>query len=313
MAAPFGFLNAFKPPGPSSAAFGNWIKRLSGGAAVGHWGTLDPRACGVLVLGLGKATKLLPLIPDARKRYVFELVVGERTTTGDACGEVIERMHPMGDWADGLAAAATSLVGVQSQVPPMHSAVKVAGRPLYRSAREGREVARVARTITIFELTVLGRDGARARLALHCDAGTYVRVLCEDLGKRLRLPARMGALVRLASGPFALRDSVLPGRIQHDLAACIVDPLNVLPHPRVELDERDARRFAQGSEIAVPDNAAGMRPVGGRGDAPTPSALQHPGEAAEVLVTRDGKLLGSGALIGSGGAMVLAPRRVFHA
>ena len=94
----FGFINAFKPPGLSSAALGNWVRRLTGGAPVGHWGTLDPLACGVLLLGVGKAARLFPLITDSRKCYVFELVVGERTDSGDACGTVIAKADIPKDW-----------------------------------------------------------------------------------------------------------------------------------------------------------------------------------------------------------------------
>lgn len=292
MSAPFGFINAFKPPGPSSAAFGNWVKHASGGTTVGHWGTLDPRACGVLVLGVGKATRLFPLIADSRKHYVFELIVGEQTDSGDGAGRVIAHAPVPEDWKQRLPAVAAALVGSQTQLPPMHSAVKVEGKPLYRSARAGVIVPRAPRATTLYKLRVLP-DTLRtclARLYVECDAGTYVRVLCEDLGRRLGLPARMGALLRVASGPFALRESILPPRIAADFTACLIDPLSVLHNPRVELDEVGARRFNAGNEIRV-------------------TLTSTPNENA--LVTHQGALIGIGVVFTRDAFTILAPIRVF--
>ena len=113
----FGFINAFKPPGPSSAAFGSWVKRRLAADALGHWGTLDPAACGVLVLAVGKATKLLPLLSDNRKRYVFELVVGTRTDTADATGTVIGRAFVPAGWHEPLSGALSSMIGPLEQLP----------------------------------------------------------------------------------------------------------------------------------------------------------------------------------------------------
>ena len=297
--APFGVINAFKPPGPSSAAFGSWVRRISGASAVGHWGTLDPTACGVLVLALGKATRLLPLLPDARKRYVFELVPGARTTTGDATGEVSVRAPVPPKWASGLAEIAVSLVGPMTQIPPMHSAVKVDGRPLYQAARQGHDVPRAPRATTIHELRVIGSETSVARLYVDCAAGTYVRVLCEELGRRLDLPAHMGALLRVASGPFVLADSVRPDQIQAAPSGCIIDPLRVLEHPRVDLDDRGAQRFAHGNEIQLPAVAGAAAPEGA---APL---------AGEVLVTHAGALVGCGYLTRRDDTRLLAPSRVF--
>lgn len=294
---PFGFLNALKPPGPSSAAFGNWIKRLANGAAVGHWGTLDPSACGVLVLAVGAATRLIPLLGEGRKQYVFELVVGERTDTGDSTGQVLETSPVRSDWKFGLGDAAASLTGKISQTPPMFSAVKVSGRPLYRSARLGATIPRAPRATTLYDLRVL--DGLtphdRARLFVECDAGTYVRVLCEDLGCKLGVAARMGALLRVASGPFALRDSVEPLRVASDLPGSLIDPLSVLTQPHVELDSARARRFMAGNEVSF--------------DPATTSAEARQVQV-DMLVTERGVLIGVGQTFMRDGTLVLAPTRV---
>ncbi|MDQ6767577.1 MAG: tRNA pseudouridine(55) synthase TruB [Candidatus Eremiobacteraeota bacterium] len=298
METPFGFINAFKPPGPSSAAFGNWLKRLCAGAAVGHWGTLDPTACGVLVLAVGKATKLLPLLPHSRKQYVFELVVGERTNSGDAQGVVVATAPVATNWALALQAGAESLIGPHLQVPPMHSAVKVDGRPLYRDARKGLDVPRAPRTTTIHNLRVIAHAGRTARLFVDCDAGTYVRVLCEELGRRLDLPARMGALLRVGAGPFVLRESVRPDQIAAQVTGCLIDPLSVLQCPRYEVDDMAANRFVHGNEVRISGQRRAV--LAGSADAKT-----------EVLVTHEGRLIGCGYLVThDADPALIAPTRV---
>jgi tRNA pseudouridine55 synthase len=308
LTAPFGFVNAFKPPGPSSAAFGNWVKSFAAGSTVGHWGTLDPLACGVLALGIGKAARLFPLLENSRKSYIFELVVGEQTDSGDSSGLIVARADLPLDWQERLPSAAAKLVGPQLQIPPMHSAVKVAGKPLYRSARLGMNVPRAPRSVTIYSLSVLPSLGEanRARLFVECDAGTYVRVLCEGLGRELGLPARMGALLRVASGPFALGDSVPPARIEANFEQCLVNPLDVLPNPRIDLDESTMRRFLFGNEIFLESDRV-LPQCGGA------SLLALDASAAHILVTHDGKLLGVAHVFSRDAKTVLAPTRVFAA
>lgn len=325
----FGFINAFKPPGITSTAFGSFVRRLLGGVAVGHWGTLDPAATGVLVLAAGQATRLLPLLSPSTKQYVFELIVGEATDTGDATGRVIADGKVPTDWRDHLPAVASSLVGPLEQVPPMFSAVKVDGRPLYVSARRGRNIARSARTTRIFDLRVLGavefirpnvarranlesnvarrakldcpaeRSSADARnriarLLVECEAGLYVRTLCEELGKRLGVPAHMGALVRTAAGPFRLEDAHLPQDIIADARACLEDPLAVLKQPRLEVAAEQAQRFAHGNDITV-----------ARAGRPSATLDQ------EVLVLSGGRLIGTGRLRENANLETVAPSRVF--
>jgi len=286
----FGFLNALKPPGTSSTAFGNWLRHLLGGVPVGHWGTLDPAACGVLVLAVGRATRLLPLIAPAHKQYIFELRLGSATDTGDASGRVIQRGEPPAGWRERVVAEGAALVGPLDQVPPMFSAVKVAGRPLYLSARRGQQIARAARTTRILVLRLLETSERSARLLVECEAGLDVRTLCEQLGERLGAPAHMGWLVRTAAGPFTIGRSKLPEEIQTDPAGYLIDPLAVLDQPRVTLDGVQAQRFQHGNGIATAD-------VAGAGT----------GQAAEVLVLHGEKLIGVGSLT----AGALSPLRVF--
>ena len=291
---PFGFINAFKPPGPSSAAFGNWVKWRLGASALGHWGTLDPTACGVLVLAAGKATKLLPLLGDDRKRYVFELVVGVRTDSGDATGTEIERAFVPEGWHATLEDVVVSLVGPLEQIPPMHSARKIDGQPLYVAARRGKEVVRQARTATIHELRVIACESQRARLEVACSAGTYVRTLCEEIGRRCGLPAHMGALVRAAAGPFTLRDAVTPDRLAAAPSACLIDPLTVLNNARVELDDDAARRFGHGNDVRL-----------------THDGSETVWPAATVLAMHAGVLIGYGGVVQRDSVTVLEPSHVF--
>jgi tRNA pseudouridine55 synthase len=288
--AEFGFINARKPPGPTSTAFGSRVRRALGRVSLGHWGTLDPGAEGVLVLAVGHATKLLPLLGSGRKRYEFELVLGSATDTGDASGAIIAESDIPEDWQDRLPSALTAFVGTISQVPPMYSAVKVAGQPLYKSARKGVSVDRAPRQVVVHALEVLGLLDFGVRLKLECDAGTYVRTLCEDIGRRLGAPAHMGSLLRTAAGPFTLDDAVVEDALFADPRSHVIDPLDVLKQPRVELDAERAKRFAHG-------NAIDHRAVMAYGD---------------VLVTVDGRLAGTALATQSAEGARLQPTRVFN-
>jgi len=285
-----GFVNLFKPAGPSSTQFGARLRRIyrdpAGKLAIGHLGTLDPQAAGVLPVALGKATRLLPLIVDRRKAYACTLVLGRATTTGDAVGEtIVERAVP-DDVDERLANAIASFVGAVSQVPPMFSAVKSDGLPLYKLARAGKTVERAARTVTIYALRVLGRDGNVVRLRVACSEGTYVRTLCEDLAAACGTVGHMGALLREASGPFVLSESCTLDEIERDPEAALVSPERVIPIPTVVLDGRGATDFRAGRMVPLAQ----------------PPADRH------VFVRDSARaLVGVGETVGA----LLAPRKVF--
>lgn len=286
----FGFVNAFKPPGPSSTSFGAWVRRVLGCDAAGHWGTLDPGACGVLVLAVGVATRLLPLLTDSRKQYVFELVVGARTSTGDATGDVVERARPPASWDDLLRAAAAELVGDVEMRVPAYAAVKVGGRPLYAAARKGAVVDRPIRRSTIYALEVLAANERSARLLVECAAGTYIRSLCEAIGEKIGAPAHMGALLRTAAGSFSLSTALTPAEIAARGAACLIDPLEVLPQPKVEIDRAQRARFLHGNDVLA--------------------AASSVKNGSEVLVIDRGHLLGTAIVSLCEGCVRLAPSRV---
>jgi tRNA pseudouridine55 synthase len=285
-----GFVNLFKPAGPTSTQFGARLRRIyrdpAGKLAIGHLGTLDPQAAGVLPVALGKATRLLPLIVDRRKAYVCSLVLGRAMSTGDAFGEVVAESDVPDDLEKRLARVIPGFIGAVSQVPPMYSAVKSDGKRLYELARQGKTVERASRTVTIYALRVLGRDGGAVRLRIACSEGTYVRTLCEDLAVACGTVGHMGALLREASGPFVLSESRTLDDVERDPGGALVPPERVIPIPTVVLDGRGATDFRAGRMVP----------------------LQQPPADKHVFVRDSARaLVGIGETVGA----LLAPRKVF--
>ena len=290
----FGFINARKPKGITSTAFGSRVRRALGGVSIGHWGTLDPDAEGVLVLAAGKATRLLPLLGAGRKKYEFEIVLGSATDTADASGATVRSADVPADWQRRLPHAIASLIGTVSQMPPMYSAVKVAGQPLYKSARKGIDVAREPRDVEIHALRILTMSESGARLEVECDAGTYVRTLCEEIGARLGVPAHMGPLLRTAAGPFDLADAVPAETLYADARSHVVDPRTVLAQPCVALEPDQAARFAFGNAV-ICDAVQGATG----------------GEPFDVLVTFGDRLVGTARATAVNAGINVQPTRVF--
>lgn len=204
-----GYLVIDKPAGWTSHDVVARTRRLVGTRRVGHAGTLDPDATGVLVLGIGRATRLLRFVTLLKKSYVGEVALGTATTTLDASGEVTARSDMSGIGIDDVRAAALGLTGRIEQVPPMVSALKHEGRRLHELAREGVEVARAPRPVevTCFEVFETGESGV-VRVLVECSSGTYVRVLAQDLGERLGGHAHLRSLRRLAVGSFTDAEAV---------------------------------------------------------------------------------------------------------
>ncbi len=204
-----GYLLVDKPAGWTSHDVVARCRRLLGTGRVGHAGTLDPDATGVLVIGVGRATRLLRYASSLTKSYVGEVVLGVETSTGDASGEVTARVEMPGADLDSARQAAVSLTGRIEQVPPMVSAVKIGGRRLHELAREGIEVERAPRTVEVsrFDVFPSGEAGV-LRVLVECSAGTYVRVLASDLGRRLDGVAHLRCLRRVAVGSFRDVDAI---------------------------------------------------------------------------------------------------------
>jgi len=249
-----GMLLLDKAAGVTSNAALQTVRRLYGAAKAGHTGTLDPLATGLLPVLFGEATKFGGELLDADKTYAAEIALGASTTTGDAEGEVVERRPVTSTRAD-IDRVLTGLRGDGAQVPPMYSALKRDGRPLYEYARAGKSVERVARPITIHELTLDAAEGDRLAVTVRCSKGTYIRVLAEDIGRALGCGAHLARLRRLAIGRFSVAAAAtleaLAGLEAAAREARLL-PLEVLVGhlPSVTLGADAARRFAQGAPTA---------------------------------------------------------------
>ncbi len=243
-----------KPRGISSNAALQRVRRLFNAAKGGHTGTLDPLASGLLPLCLGEATKFSQTLLDADKAYEAQLRLGVRTSTGDAEGEVLET-RPVGVATDEVLEACKRFVGEIEQIPPMHSALKVAGRPLYDYAREGVTLERKPRRVHIRRIELLGFDRDTARISVECSKGTYIRVLAEDIGALLGCGAHLVALRRTRIGRFHIDDSVELAQIEAnpDRAGNWLLPVDHLlaEWASVWLDESAVGRFAHGQTVEL--------------------------------------------------------------
>jgi tRNA pseudouridine55 synthase len=263
-----GVLLLDKPSGITSNLALQKARRLLAAAKAGHTGTLDPLASGLLPLTFGEATKFSSDLLDAAKTYQAELALGVATSTGDAEGEVTATAD-VAVSAIEVEATLRQLSGAIEQVPPMFSALKRAGRPLYAYARAGEEVERAARNVVIHRLELIALAGTRLRLLVECSKGTYVRVLAQDIGSLLGCGAHLAALRRTRVGDLTLEGSVTLeelGALAPDARRGLLLPLDALIDrlPRIELDAGLADRFSHGQRLALgPGNPCGrVRVVG---------------------------------------------------
>lgn len=251
-----------KALGLSSNAALQQAKRLFGAAKAGHAGTLDPLASGLLVVLFGEATKFAGPLLDSDKEYLATLKLGERTSTGDAEGEVLER-HPVDVGAAQLEAVLARFRGRVEQLPPMHSALKRGGVPLYKLARRGKTVERAARRVEVLALEVQRLAPPIVDLRVRCSKGTYVRVLAEDIGAALGTGAHLAALRRTASGRFSVEDASSIDALVGLSAAERRSRLLPLPRlleglPRAELDAGAEARLRNGQELQIQGLAEGL-------------------------------------------------------
>ena len=255
-----GILILDKPLGLSSNRVLQRARRLMGARKAGHTGTLDPLATGLLPLTFGEATKFSADLLDADKEYVADLVLGIATASGDAEGEVLARAEVDFSRAD-LERVLAGFAGEQAQVPPMFSALKLNGKPLYELARRGIEVERASRTIRILEIECLDWQQERLRLRVLCSKGTYIRVLAHDIGAALGCGAHLGALRRTRVGSLSVSDAVgLDGLEALDLTqrrARLLPADHLLQGlARIDLDAALAQRFRLGQRLAGDFSAA---------------------------------------------------------
>ena len=292
-----GILVLDKPCGKGSNESLQIVKRLFNARKAGHTGSLDKLASGLLPLCFGEATKLSGFLLNADKRYQTTVRLGERSTTGDAEGEILET-RPVPDLDQGrIDAVLQRFTGEISQVPPMFSAVKVAGQRLYKLAHQGKTIDREARQVTIHELRLQRFQSPDLELDVTCSKGTYIRTLAEDIGEALGCGARVQRLRRVCAGPFRAEQMVQLDTVEaaaRDSGTTALDAL-LLPAesaledvPKVSLPEASAFYLKQGQPVLVPH-------------APTQGLVR--------LYRGHGHFIGVGEVLDDGR---VAPRRLFR-
>jgi tRNA pseudouridine55 synthase len=257
-----GILLLDKPLGLSSNSALQRVKRMLRAEKAGHVGSLDPLATGMLPICLGEATKIAGDILSGRKRYLFTIALGTRTATGDREGGVVETL-PVPDFdRAALDAALARFLGRQTQIPPMYSAIKRDGQPLYKLARAGVEVERAPRDIEIFEFAVLGFDAGSIQLETSCSKGTYIRTLAEDIARSLGSCGHVALLRRLYVEPFEGEPMVTLDAVSACAEAGNLPPLldadrGVPQLPEVRLSATATARVMHGQPASAPDIAPG--------------------------------------------------------
>jgi tRNA pseudouridine55 synthase len=290
-----GILLLDKPLGLSSNAAVQKVRRAFGRVKAGHTGSLDPLATGMLPICLGEATKVAGYLLDGDKEYEFTMRFGVRTATGDLEGEVVEQAA-VPDLQAAIGPAMAGFRGEIRQVPPMYSALKRDGQPLYKLARQGIEVEREARTVTIRRLELLSIQGEEASLAVTCSKGTYVRTLAEDLARAMGSCAHLSALRRTAVAPFPATGLVTLQDLEANPAGvALLPPDAALPQlPELRLEADAARRMGQGQALRLSGSEASV-----------PGLVR--------LYTPDGAFLGIGQQdCIEGGGRLIKPVRLFN-
>ena len=286
-----GILLLDKPAGMSSNAALQRVRRLLGGCKAGHAGSLDPLATGMLPLCLGEATKIAGEILSSRKRYRFTIALGARTATGDREGAILEQAPVPDDWPARRDAVLGGFLGPGRQVPPMYSALKQGGRPLYQLARAGLTVERAPRDIEIFALEPVSQTAGQLELEVLCSKGTYVRTLAEDIARALGTCGHVAALRRTWVEPFEREPMLTLEALESGAAgASLLPPDRPLAHlPAVRLEPWQADRMGHGQAVML---------------------LTIPAPGRVRLYDASGRFLGLGESDGRG---EVRPRRLFQA
>ena len=254
-----GILNVLKPPGMTSFDVVAYLRGLLKIKKIGHTGTLDPGAVGVLPVCIGKATKTIEYLVDKDKVYRAELTLGISTDTQDGLGRVVKEAK-VNSSKDEIVAAVKSFVGSYSQLPPMYSAIKKNGKKLYELARSGIEVERSPREVTIHFINILSIKENKIIFDVGCSKGTYIRTLCSDIGERLGCGGHMSFLVRMKAGCFTIKNSLTLERIKEMVENDTIEKAFTgieevfEDFERICLNKEEEKKFLNGGFIKIEDS-----------------------------------------------------------
>jgi len=285
----FGLLNIDKPAGCTSRDVVNRVQRLVRPHKIGHAGTLDPLATGVLVVAIGPATRLVEYVQQMPKTYQGTFLLGRTSDTEDIEGNVVELPDAAIPEHEEILVAIPRFTGSIKQRPPAYSALKIAGQPAYKLARRGEQADLAPRRVDIHSIEVVRYEHPELELLVRCGSGTYIRSLGRDLAESLGTGAVMSQLRRLAIGPFAVDEALAADALSaNEVEARLLSPLLAVDHlPRIALTEAEIVRIAKGQSIATIPNE----------------------QASEIAaVNRDGQLI---AILASAGEGRLRPAKCF--
>jgi len=246
-----GILNVYKPIGMTSHDVVYKIRRLTGIKKVGHTGTLDPDAEGVLPICIGKATRIADMLTFSNKRYTAKMKLGVTTDTQDASGEVLS-VKEFNLTDEQINIAIQKFVGEIQQIPPMYSAIKIGGKKLYELARQGIEIERQPRKITIFEINVLNINKDVVEIDVLCSKGTYIRTLCQDIGEELGCGAHMAGLIRTQSSNFTADKAVTFTQLENGNVEDYILPVDqMFDYPKISVEGENERKILNGNAVVM--------------------------------------------------------------
>lgn len=308
-----GLLIVDKPEGITSLEVVRRVKRRFSIKKAGHIGTLDPFATGILPVVINEGTKLVPFLEEDPKEYEGVMRLGEETTTGDLTGEVVRKGSFKGVTSEMVRALFKTFQGRIQQTPPMFSAVKVRGKPLYRLARKGIEIERKAREVEIFDIEVQEINLPEVRFRVSCSKGTYIRALAKDIGKEIGCGAHLVLLRRIRSGSFTLKQAISLDKLMmisgmESLQPWLVSLREALPSlPEVIGDDSLVKKIRFGKEMLMKDLSSQPLPAFGKGQW---LKMSYPEEGLVAILKWE--LKGGETGWANPEKAVLHPLRVFH-
>ena len=247
-----GFLNVFKPTGMTSHDIVSRVRRLTGIRQVGHTGTLDPNASGVLPIAIGKATKAIPYLDEEKKVYRAELQLGAETDTGDRYGKTLASTEDKTRSKDDFLLACQDFIGEIDQRPPIYSAIRIDGKRAYELARNGKNPEMKTRRVRIHGIDLIAFDGQRFLFDVSCSKGTYIRSLCQDLAASMGSLGHMSMLIRLESGIFTAETALYDWASWKESVMAVDQCLSHFS--KTTVTETEARRLLQGQTLAGREN-----------------------------------------------------------